>query len=105
MLNDPGRGQRALPFPGRYYAAPQRNYFRLGAAFYWAGYPEQALIYLQEAVRNAPDNSKAHLAVGHIHLEAGRHGQAREHLREGRGAEPGFSRWLGQPGEPGSGAG
>ena len=82
MLHDPDRVQRALPFPGRYYAAPQRNYFRLGAAFYWAGYPEQALIYLQETLRSAPDNSKAHLAVGHIHLEAGRHGPARSHLEK-----------------------
>jgi len=88
MLKDRTPQQRALPFPGRYYAAPQRNYFRLGAAFYWAGYPEQALIYLQEAVRNAPDNSKAHLALGHIHLEAGRHGQAREHLEKAVALNP-----------------
>jgi tetratricopeptide (TPR) repeat protein len=80
MLQDKNRIRLALPFPGKYYATPHRNYFRLGAAFYWAGYPQQALIYLEEVVRSAPDNSKAHLAVGQIHLEAGRYEPAREHL-------------------------
>jgi FimV-like protein len=87
-LNDPGRVGRALPFAGRYYFAPQRNYFRLGTAFYWAGYPEQALVYLGETIRNAPDNGKAHLAIGHIHLEAGRHGPAREHLEKAVALNP-----------------
>jgi len=95
LLKDPNRVRRALPFPGRYFAAPQRNYFRLGAAFYWAGYPEQALIYLQETLRNAPDNSKAHLAVGHIHLEAGRHGPARSHLEKATELNPAsFDGWI-----------
>jgi hypothetical protein len=40
------RQRRGLPFPGKYYTSPGRNYFRLGAAFYWAGHPEEALIYL-----------------------------------------------------------
>jgi tetratricopeptide (TPR) repeat protein len=79
-LHNANRVAKALPFPGTYYSEPRRNYFRLGAAFYWAGYPEQALIYLQETLRNAPENAKAHLAAGHIHLEAGRHGPARMHL-------------------------
>jgi tetratricopeptide (TPR) repeat protein len=87
-LKDPNRVPRALPFKGRYYSEAKRNYFRLGAAFYWAGYPEQALIYLQEAIHNAPENSKAHLAVGHIHLEAGRHEQARKHLEKALAVNP-----------------
>lgn len=87
-LKDPDRVARALPFRGQYYVPPQRDYFKLGAAFYWAGYPEQSLVYLQEALRNAPDNSKAHLAVGHIHLEAGRYGQAREHLERAIALNP-----------------
>jgi tetratricopeptide (TPR) repeat protein len=70
----------AFPFPGQYYTEPQRNNFRLGAAFFWAGYPEQALVYLNEVIREQPDNGKAQLAVGYIHLEAGRDGVAREHL-------------------------
>jgi len=80
LMRDANRPRWALPFPGRYFTPPRRNYFRLGAAFYWAGYPEQALIYLDEVVRSAPDSGKAHLAIGHIHLEAGRFGPAREHI-------------------------
>lgn len=80
LIRDPDRIRLALPFPGRYYTPPQRNYFRLGAAFYWAGYPEQALVYLDEVVRLDPANGKTHLAIGNIHLEAERYEQARTHL-------------------------
>jgi tetratricopeptide (TPR) repeat protein len=84
LMRDPDRARLALPFPGRYYAPrslqPRRNYFRLGSAFFGAGYPEQALIYLGEAIRAQPDNGKAHLAVGFIHMEAGRESPARQHL-------------------------
>ena len=79
-LRSGNRLRQALPFPGQYHTQPHRNYFRLGAAFYWAGYPQEALIYLEEVIRAAPQNAKAVLAVGHIHLEAGRYGAAREHL-------------------------
>jgi tetratricopeptide (TPR) repeat protein len=67
----------ALPFPGKYYSRPSRNYFRLGAAFLNAGYPAQALPYLNEALRRSPENVSALLAVSQIHLEAGRHREAR----------------------------
>jgi tetratricopeptide (TPR) repeat protein len=70
----------AFPFPGQYYTEPQRNNFRLGAAFFWAGYPEQALVYLNEVIREQPDNGKAQLAVGYIQMDAGRDALAREHL-------------------------
>jgi tetratricopeptide (TPR) repeat protein len=66
----------ALPFPGRYYAEPRRNYFKLGAAFYWAGYPERALPYLEETVRTRPENWKALLATGRINLELERYPEA-----------------------------
>jgi tetratricopeptide (TPR) repeat protein len=78
----------ALPFAGRYYTRPGRNYFRLGAAFYWAGYPDQALIYFDECIRNTPDNAKAHLAIGHIHLERARYKEAREHLERAVNLNP-----------------
>src|ERR1051325_260075 len=32
--------------------------------------------------RPPPPNSRPHLAIGHIHLEAGRYGPAREHLEK-----------------------
>jgi Flp pilus assembly protein TadD len=80
LMRERDRMGLSLPFPGQYYSAPHRNNFRLGAAFFWAGYPEQALIYLNAVIREQPDNGKTHLAIGHIHLEAGRDGPAREHL-------------------------
>ena len=80
LLRAKDRQRLAVPFSGEYYNEPQRNYFRLGAAFFWAGYPEQALVYLDAVIREQPDNSKAHLTVGYIHLEAGRAEAAREHL-------------------------
>jgi tetratricopeptide (TPR) repeat protein len=66
----------ALPFPGRYYSEPRRNYFKLGAAFYWAGYPERAMPYLEETVRTRPENWKALLAMGRISLELERYPEA-----------------------------
>ena len=62
----------ALPFAGKYFLTPRRNYFKLGAAFYWAGYPERALPYLAETVRTRPDNWKALLAMARIQMELGR---------------------------------
>jgi ASPIC and UnbV len=55
-----------LPFPGRYFTKPARNYFRLGVAFYWAAYPKRALPYLEEALRARPDNWRAVLALPEI---------------------------------------
>ena len=61
----------ALPFPGRYFTKPARNYFKLGVAFYWAGYPRRALPYLEEALRTRPENWRAMLALGEIHQQLG----------------------------------
>jgi len=79
-IQDSGRLALALPFAGKYYTTPARNYFRMGAAFLWAGYPEQAIVYLDEVVRRTPDNFYAHLCLGQIHLGAGRIDAARKHL-------------------------
>ena len=80
LMCEPYRAPLALPFAGRYLTPPRRNHFRMGAAMYWAGYPEKALIYLNEALRGNPDSGKAHLAVGHIHFQAGRLDLARKYL-------------------------
>jgi tetratricopeptide (TPR) repeat protein len=71
LLNGPSP-ELALPFAGRYYIQPRRNYFKLGAAFYWAGYPDQAIPYLDEAVRQDPGNWKALFALAQIHGDAER---------------------------------
>ena len=81
----------ALPFAGRYYSPPHRNYFKLGSAFYWAGYPDQAIPYLEETVRNAPDNWKALLALGRIHYEAERWRPALENFQKVLALRPNHS--------------
>jgi tetratricopeptide (TPR) repeat protein len=79
-MAEPDRQRLALPFAGDYVGVPRRNYFKLGAAFYWAGYPQQALPYLEEVVRREPENDKALNAIGQIHLDAGRLAEARAAL-------------------------
>lgn len=79
-LQSPDRIALALPFSGTYYTEPSRNFFRIGAALLWGGYPEQALPYLDEVLRRTPDNFLAQLSVGQIHLAAGRLETARMHL-------------------------
>ena len=88
LMHEDRRQTLALPFAGDYYARPRRNYFKLGAAFYWAGYPEQALGYLKEVVRQTPENDKALNAIGQIHLEAGRHPAARSYLEKAVAVNP-----------------
>ena len=66
-----------LPFPGDYLAStPRRDYFKLGAAFFAAGYPDCALPYLEEVMRRSP-SERALTAIAQIHLDAGRMEQAR----------------------------
>ncbi len=72
LLSDSTHGRLALPFTGRYYAPPHRNYFRLGAAFVAAGFTAEALPYFEEALRQNPANAQALLAAGQIDLDSGR---------------------------------
>jgi Flp pilus assembly protein TadD len=74
-----------LPFAGKYYTAPERNYSALGAAFFAGGYSEQALRYLE---RSPQDNEKVLLAIGKIHLAAGRWELARRALEKGLALAP-----------------
>jgi Flp pilus assembly protein TadD len=78
----------ALPFAGRALRPFSRSYFRHGAAFYQAGFPEQALPYLDEVLRGDPDNFKALLAVGQIHLGAGRTDEARPFVEQAARLRP-----------------
>ncbi len=87
-MREPDRQRLALPFPGDYVGMPRRNYFKLGAAFYWAGYPEQALPYLDEVARQAPENDKALNAIGQIHLDSAHLTEARAFLQRAVAANP-----------------
>jgi tetratricopeptide (TPR) repeat protein len=71
----------ALPFAGHYYSPPRRNHLKLATALYWAGYPDQAIPYLDEVLRQSPDNWKALFALGQIHFEAERWKPALESYR------------------------
>ena len=66
------RQRSSAAVPGKYYRQPQRNYFKLGAAFYWAGMPDRALPYLKEELRRNAANWKALNAVARIELDRGR---------------------------------
>jgi len=80
LLIEPDRLKLALPFSGRYYQSPGRNLYRFAAAFLAAGYPESALPYLDELLRHAPNNPRALLAAGQIHLEMNQLEKARGYL-------------------------
>lgn len=79
---------RGLPFPGHYTGSPRRDYYKFGGALLQAGYPEQALPYLQEMLRRSPDNPKALMAVGRIHLLANRLPLARAALERAVAVDP-----------------
>ncbi len=87
-MGEPDRQRLAVPFSGDYVGWPRRNYFKLGAAFYWAGYAEQALPYLAEVVQQTPENDKALNAIGQIHLDRGRLPIARTFLERAVAANP-----------------
>ncbi|HLK66002.1 MAG TPA: FG-GAP-like repeat-containing protein [Bryobacteraceae bacterium] len=88
LMRDGNRRDLALPFHGDYLNLARRNYFKLGAAFYWAGYPDLALPYLEETVRQSPENDKALNAIGQIHLDAGRFEAARPYLQKAVAVNP-----------------
>ena len=71
----------ALPFEGTYVGRPRRDFFKFGAAFLWSGYPEQALPYLEQVLRQTPRNARVLVLVGQIHLQAGRVDAAEKFFR------------------------
>ena len=77
-------GDPALPYPGRYLGRPKRDYFKLGAALLWSGYPEQALPYLEKV-----DGVRALVLRAQVHREAGHLDQAASLLDEALGQDPG----------------
>jgi tetratricopeptide (TPR) repeat protein len=80
---------RAFPFEGRFLASvPARDFFKLGAAFFWAGHADQALPYLDEVVRRSPEHERALMAIAQIHLDADRAQDARSALRKLLAAPP-----------------
>jgi Flp pilus assembly protein TadD len=89
-LGGPLPDARGLPFDGIYLGQPRRDYYKIGGALLMAGYPEQALPYLEEMVRINPENTKALFAIGRVHLQAKRLPQAREVLERAAALSPGM---------------
>jgi tetratricopeptide (TPR) repeat protein len=84
-MRNPERLILSLPARGQFYTAPTRNYTALGAAFFAAGYPEQALRYLEEAPQ---DTDRVLFAIGKIHLQAERWDRARGYFEKGLARSP-----------------
>jgi tetratricopeptide (TPR) repeat protein len=74
--------QDSLPFEGFYVKPPHRDFFKFGAAYLWAGFPEQALPYLEKVLRQTPSNARVLCLVGEIHLLANRTDAAEKSFRE-----------------------
>ena len=68
-------------FAGFYVNRPHRDFFKFGAAYLWAGYPEQALPYLQQVLARSPGNVRVQVLVGQVHLEANRLDAAEQSFR------------------------
>ncbi len=87
-IDAPVPDDRGLPLRGYFTGSPRRDYYKFGGALLQAGYPEQALPYLEEMLRGTPDNPRALLAVGLIHYEARRLQQAREVIEHALAVDP-----------------
>jgi Flp pilus assembly protein TadD len=73
---------RALPFTGEYVKQTHRDFFKFGGAYLWAGYPQQALPYLERVLERTPENARVIVLAGQIYLQAGRNDQAEKYFRE-----------------------
>ena len=78
----------SLPYEGFYVKPPKRDFFKFGAAFLWSGYPEQALPYLQQVLRQTPANPRVLNLIGQIHLLAGRTDAAEKSFQEAAHHDP-----------------
>jgi tetratricopeptide (TPR) repeat protein len=88
VLADMTSVARPFPFDGSYLVEPRRDFYKIGAALFWAGYTEQALPYLEATLARAPHNVPTMVLVAQIHLEARRTLQARKILEQALAADP-----------------
>jgi len=70
-----------LPFEGFYIKPPRRDYFKLGAAFLWSSYPEQALPYLEKELQRNAANPRVLVLIGQIYLNTGKLDESEKYLR------------------------
>jgi Flp pilus assembly protein TadD len=83
-----GAGALGLPFDGFYVKPPKRDFFKFGVAFLWAGFPDQALPYLEKVLQQTPDNARVLVLVGQLHFQANRVEEARKSYRQAAELDP-----------------
>jgi tetratricopeptide (TPR) repeat protein len=81
-------------FPGFYVSQPHRDFFKFGVAYMWAGYPEQALPYLQKVLARSPGNVRVQVTVAQIQLDANRLHEAIEAFRKALNLDSGNAEAL-----------
>jgi len=85
-----------LPFPGFYVQQPKRDYFKFGAAYLWAGMPEQALPYLKRVLQQTPENARVLVLVGQIYLEQDKAAEASAAFNKAAQLDPtAANAWIG----------
>ena len=105
-MGEPGRQQLALPFAGDYVGVPRRNYFKLGAAFYWAGLSGAgAAVSRGDSAADARERQGAQRASDRFIWMPGDSPQARSFLERAVAANPAAGRGMEQPGRRGIGGG
>lgn len=71
-------GQR---FAGFYVHQTHRDFFKFGAAYLWAGFPDQALPYLERVLEHSPNNARVQTVVGRMYLDDERLNEAEQAFR------------------------
>ena len=85
-----------LPFRGFYIKQPRRDYFKFGAAYLWAGLPQQALPYLERVIKQTPENARVLILLGQIHLEEDRVAPASDAFTKAARLDTGaVNAWIG----------
>lgn len=68
-------------FTGFYVKRPHRDFFKFGAAYLWAGFPDQALPYLERVLERSPNNARVQTVVGAMYLDDQRLNEAEQAFR------------------------
>ncbi len=72
---------KALPFPGVIESSEfRRNYLSYGSVFFERGYPEQAKVFFQLALRDEPSSAEALYGIGSVYLQQQKLREARENF-------------------------
>jgi tetratricopeptide (TPR) repeat protein len=79
------------PYAGRSLRPARRDFYKVGAALLWSGYPDYSLPYLESAVAQQPANARMWMLIGRVHLQKNRIEPAESALRRAIELEPGLA--------------